>query len=165
MAWHDAVSELKKILLDIRLSIFLLLVFAFASFIPKEWAVFLSIEKLQTEYKQWISFGFIVFFFINIIHLGSWLFRRLQIYRQSRIRITRLRRLTVQEKKVLSEYIKGDTMTIYLSINDGVTNGLVQSEIIWRSASISRDFNPMSFAYNIQDWAWDYLKKHPDLLT
>jgi hypothetical protein len=67
------------------------------------------------------------------------------------------------EKEVLARYISEDTTTIAFEMRDGIVNGLISKGILYRSSSSS---NPMSYDFdtNIQPWAWEYLKSHPDVL-
>jgi hypothetical protein len=48
-------------------------------------------------------------------------------------------------------------------VNDGAIGGLKRNGIVFQAANISTP-GSMSFPYNIQPWAWNYLHKHPDLL-
>lgn len=67
------------------------------------------------------------------------------------------------EKEVLARYLAEDTTTIAFDIRDGIVNGLIAKGILYRASQAS---NPMSddFDVNIQPWAWDYIKSHPDVL-
>jgi hypothetical protein len=78
----------------------------------------------------------------------------------------RLKFLTTEEKQILWQYIEGETRSLYLSIESGVVKGLVHDQIIYRSSSISTSgYGALTFAHNIQPWAWKYLNEHRDLLT
>lgn len=74
----------------------------------------------------------------------------------------RLHDLTLEEKQILRIYISGNTRTQDLLIQDGVANGLVSAKIIYRSANVGSMMG--GFAFNIQPWAWVYLKENPHLL-
>ena len=67
------------------------------------------------------------------------------------------------EREYLARYLHSDTTTLAFDYRDGIVNGLIGKRILYRASEAS---NPMSFNfdYNIQPWAWDYLKKHPELL-
>jgi Super-infection exclusion protein B len=75
----------------------------------------------------------------------------------------RLQQLTHDEKLVLKRYIDGQTRTQYLDINDGIVAGLEQAEIINRASVTS--VGMFTFPYNLTDFAWDYLNKHPGILA
>lgn len=74
----------------------------------------------------------------------------------------RLRSLTPEERDVLRPYIQNDTRTQYLKLESGIVSGLQSVGIIYRSANIG---NLGGWAYNIQPWAWDYLKEHPEFVV
>lgn len=86
---------------------------------------------------------------------------RLEQVMWRKAKVKRLHDLTPHEKIILKKYIDHETRTQYLSIGDGVVSGLVHEEILYRSVNIG---NLSGFAYNIQPWAFDYLRQHPELL-
>ena len=74
-----------------------------------------------------------------------------------------LKTLSSTEKKVLKKYFDQDTQSLQLGSMDGIAGGLVAKNILFRSSSLGTA--DAYFAYNIQPWAWVYLKKHPELLN
>jgi len=63
-----------------------------------------------------------------------------------------------------------DWLAIESAMNDalsnGVIKGLILEDILYRSSSVSLPRHGfMSFAFNIQPWAWEYLNKHSYLLN
>jgi hypothetical protein len=83
--------------------------------------------------------------------------------RRIKYRQKRLHRLTPAERAILRKYIIKDTRSQDLSLQDGVAQGLVLERIIYRPLPSIGDVR-RGFPHNIQPWAWDYLKKHPELL-
>ena len=75
----------------------------------------------------------------------------------------RLHGLSSEEKTILRSYIDNDTKTQHFSIFDGVHSGLLAAKILYQSSMVSYPGRE-TFDYNITNWAWDYLKKHPELL-
>jgi hypothetical protein len=73
-----------------------------------------------------------------------------------------LNNLSLEEKAVLASYIAHNTKTIHLGMNSGLAGGLEAAGIIFRSSNIGS--MGTGIAYNIQPWAWDYLREHPELL-
>ncbi|EOU1885459.1 hypothetical protein F6J58_01325 [Clostridium perfringens] len=63
---------------------------------------------------------------------------------------------------MLSSYIKNQSKTQDLPINNGVVAELASKKIIYRSTELSS--SGLFFSYNLNDWAWDYLNKNPNLL-
>jgi len=75
-----------------------------------------------------------------------------------------LEKLSTQEKIFLAGYIKNDYSTQRERYSSGIANGLEAKGIVFRSSMISSP-GSRTFPYNIQPWAFAYLKKHPKLLT
>jgi hypothetical protein len=73
----------------------------------------------------------------------------------------RLHSLTPAEKEALRPYIREEVNTRTFVINDGVAGGLVGKGILYRSSNTALF---MYFPYNLQTWARDYLKEHPEWL-
>jgi hypothetical protein len=89
--------------------------------------------------------------------------RRLQA-RRLRVGWTRLlRNLTDDEKAVLRKYIDQNVRTQHLSFSEGVANGLEAKKILYRASSLGS--HTAHFAYNIQDGAFEILKRHPEFLA
>lgn len=74
----------------------------------------------------------------------------------------RLHKLTLEEKGVLSQYIQNQTRTQYLGIDSGIVKELEISGVIYRSSNVG---DITHWSYNIQPWAWEYLNKHPYLVS
>lgn len=74
-----------------------------------------------------------------------------------------LRNLTVKEKWVLQTYTTEQTRTAYLKMNDGVVACLVEHGVIYpASVAYARG---STMAYNMSDFAWEYLLSHPALVA
>jgi hypothetical protein len=74
----------------------------------------------------------------------------------------RLDSLTEDEKQILRYYIHKQTRTNYLLFDDGVVQGLAAIGVIYRASSMGNIL--YGFAYNISDFAWDYLNENWRLL-
>lgn len=70
--------------------------------------------------------------------------------------------LTPQEKKIMNIYISKETRTQNMHLEYGAKNDLVRHHIIYRSSDVGRQNT--GFSFDIQPWAWEYLKKHEELL-
>lgn len=77
--------------------------------------------------------------------------------------VVRLNTLTEDEKQILRFYIANNTRANSLKIDDGVVQGLANAQIIYRSASMGDLLR--GWAFNISDFAWEYLNKNPHLLN
>ena len=77
---------------------------------------------------------------------------------------SRLHSLTLEEKVLLYEhYLRCDSRTAYFEPMDGVVAGLEELGVLYQARRVGR-LQP-GFAFNVSDWAWNYLKSHPGLLT
>lgn len=88
----------------------------------------------------------------------KWLHRKAMGFRRKY-----LDSLTPEEQAILAVYISQNTRTQSLPFNNGVVSGLEEVGVIYRAASVSEFAE--NFAFNIQPWAWDYLRGHPELLS
>jgi len=75
----------------------------------------------------------------------------------------RLHSLSSEEKAILKDYLDNDTKTRPFSFFSGTHKGLVASGVLYTSSDISMPGRD-TFDYNINPWAWDYLRKHPELI-
>lgn len=73
-----------------------------------------------------------------------------------------LKQLTNDEKELLQKYLTENKRTQYIDISDGVVNGLVAKKLVYRASSVGGYMT--SFAYNIQDIAFNILKENPKYL-
>jgi hypothetical protein len=137
-----------------------ILIFAPASFLQ-------SLGVLQYREKGKPYFGWL------LALLSAWIVAaiagaiedKIRSYFFLRIMKKRLTLLTTEEKNILRNYIEGKTRSLYLDIGSGIVQGLVDASIIYRATSISSPIHGFgAFAYNIQQWAWEYLNDHRDLL-
>ncbi len=74
-----------------------------------------------------------------------------------------LKQLTNDEKELLIPYIQENIRTKYFGISDGLPSGLAKKQILYRSSNMGTP-GSTSFAYNIQDIAYNILKKKPSYL-
>lgn len=89
---------------------------------------------------------------------------KIQIHRRKRMSIKALRDLTRYEKQRLIEFIKDNTKTRYFTIN-GITTGLEKKGVLYQSTDEVVEYEKKKKTYyNIYDYIWDELKKHPELL-
>jgi len=72
-----------------------------------------------------------------------------------------LHSLTEPEKDILRGFIFSGTKTQSLAYESGVVQGLRNARVIYKATNTG---HLDSWDFNIHDWAWDYLNKHPELL-
>lgn len=128
-----------------------------------------GLVPLVSQYRSYIGVIFLLstglLFTSWLIALYEWLKERLDQFRCQNLRKERLHDLTDEERRILCGYIYGKTRTQYLNIlQDGVVNGLVNEQIIYRSSRFPIPGSRGRVAFNIQLWAWKYLNQRPELL-
>jgi hypothetical protein len=91
--------------------------------------------------------------------------RRWITWRFQRGTRTTLANLTVAEKQFIRPYIVEGENTRYLSIYDGVANGLEAKNIVYKASHVTVPGRPgMLCPFNLQPYARTYLNKKPELL-
>lgn len=123
-------------------------------------SVILSQDRLYFGLLFTVLLGMVLSDLISLTLSGP--INRLEQVRWRRSKAKRLHDLTAHEKLILKRYLDQNTRTQYLNVADGVVTGLVHEEILYRSTNIGHLLT--GFAYNIQPWAFDYLRQHPELL-
>lgn len=135
-------------------------------FAPDNFLSRIGLIKLADNFRSWIGGAFLlstVLLLTRVLRgvtapLRAWMRKKLFIRRKSRY----LHDLTPEEKEVLRGFIENDTKTRSLSMMDGNVTGLANHDVIYRSSSLGHMGG--YFAYNIQPWAWEYLRENPELL-
>ena len=74
-----------------------------------------------------------------------------------------LKQLTNDEKELLKPYVEQNKRTMYFDLQDGAVSGLCSKNILFRSANVGLPAST-SFAYNIQDVAYNIIKAKPAYL-
>jgi hypothetical protein len=109
---------------------------------------------------MWLIFGGLYDIInVNLSRLNSWKDSK----KKQKVQEESILSASKVEKEVLARYITEDTTTIAFEMRDGIVNGLIAKGILYRASTGS---NPMSYDFdtNMQPWAWEYLKSHPDVL-
>jgi hypothetical protein len=166
MSLDKAVKALLEILKQpLKYAIGVGVVAAIALFSPDSVIDRMGLLKYRDEGKPYLGIALLLCFAIAIANAIGFATGEYRHYSLLRAGKKRLHRLTTQEKQVLRRYIEGQTQSIYLDVNSGVVNALVNESVIYRASNFSNpQFGRMAFAYNIQPWAWDYLNEHRDIL-
>ena len=71
--------------------------------------------------------------------------------------------LSPREKEILRQFLGADSKTVAFPIDDGAISALHAQGILFRSGQVSQS-DLLSFDFNIQPWAWTYLKANPQLI-
>lgn len=71
--------------------------------------------------------------------------------------------LTNEEKVILHKFREKGVISLLFKHNQktGVLASLVKKGVLYKAAETSKG---LYIHYNITDWAWDYLRNHPELI-
>lgn len=126
----------------------------------------LGILEFRDLAKTWIGAAWILSASILLCEIVfapySWAKQKIQQSINLKKYQQRLHQLTPNEKDFLSGYIFQNTKTQSAEYSNGTVNGLISSKVIFRSSNMAIEYN--IFPYNIQPWAWEYLKANPHYL-
>jgi hypothetical protein len=124
---------------------------------------FISIDSVIQDHRGLIGFIAVIstVYFLAIL-IYDWSSKSIYNRNIRKLIIGNLKNLTNDEKLILIPYIKENSRTQYYEISNGVANGLEEKKILYRSSVIGARYT--KFSYNIQDIAFDYLMKHPELI-
>jgi hypothetical protein len=143
--------------------VFIIVIVAWALLLlPQSIAEFLGINEFRTTYHSWIGVAALVataYIIAGVLFDAMvWVFSQLKSRRSLRHMQVQLYRLTPDERRCIHQYIEKQTQTVTLNHDDGVVNGLVAKDIIYR-AGVGGTFTA---PFNLRPWVYDYLSKHPE---
>jgi hypothetical protein len=122
--------------------------------------IYIEVIGAISFFSLFIAFSGVVYYFgVWVLGLGREKYRSRK-REQGEIGI--LKRLTPVEGEYLVKYTFKQTQTAYFAPSDGVVGGLESKGILYRSSNLGRVHE---FAYNIQPWAYEQLRKNPQILT
>jgi hypothetical protein len=150
------------------LFLFSSIILSLLSFGSDEFLETLGFRDFRSEYRMVIGLLWILSSSGLVVTGAKWVFAWIWAEITSRRRMKRLQerlhQLTLPEHAILRKYIMEGTQTQDLSLHDGVAQGLVVKEILYHPPNTMRYWDRGIRAHNMRPWAWDYLKKHPELL-
>lgn len=119
----------------------------------------ICLDNFKQKFSEEIGLLWLLSLTILIIQLLiSFFYRPIKkILKTNNIK-TYLKKLTIQEKQILCEYIYGHERTREFPIQDGVIVNLERKGIIYRASTTS--YGLLLFPYNISDWVYAFLLKH-----
>ena len=138
----------------------------FILMIPESLANGLGVRNFAQNYRQWFGVAFIAALSLLAadwcVKIIDVVMNRMRLAKYHERILKRLHGLTEEEKQILRYYIAGQSKTNILRIDDGVVNGLVSAGIIHRISELGSIIE--GFAYNISEFAWEYLNENYSLL-
>ncbi|QTH63356.1 superinfection exclusion B family protein [Psychrosphaera ytuae] len=126
----------------------------------------LALIEAKNSLQIWISLIWLISISVllseSIFPAFKWISQKIKWHFKLKSYQQRLHALTVEEKKLLSEYIDRNTRTTSIKYSNGVAKELEAAMVIRRASNLAHYHDV--FPYNIQPWAWDYLNKNPELI-
>jgi len=139
---------------------------SFGLFAPLDLMKYLGIEFWRTELKPYFGSAFIISFAIVICQYGTEIFQlAVKEYRKFRSRRTahaRLENLTPEENRFLSGYLKDESRVQRCWRYSSVAAVLMDEGVIY--IAVDQGIGD-HFPFTISPWAWEYLHKHPHLVS
>lgn len=162
----DALHQFLDLMrLPIRLVIGALGALAVFFVAPDRWLTAVGI--LQYKPTEKTSFGILLLVLIGSVFasIAGAVLGKIHTRRFLHGKREMLEALSDEEKTLLRTYIVRGTKTLHLPFNHGVIQGLVHSGVLYRATNASNpNYGATAFAYNLQPWAWKYLREHPEML-
>lgn len=156
----EALGVLPRYFLGIALASSILL------FGPPSMLVSLGMSDFVEQYRTWIGFAFLLSTVMSVVPLGGKLVAAItgwvQASTDAKYRAKVLRSLTLQERMVLAGYVVRNTNSVRAPLSDGVVQGLVHRQVLYRSTNLSDEWQ--NFAFNLHPWAQQLLERQPEIL-
>ena len=147
----------------LAVSSIILVASGFLVFGPDQLLEALEIDQINVDYRPWPGLALLLSGIATIVSgatsLNPFLNRTIRNWQRPR----RLRNLTPEERGVLRGYVERQTRTRMFKLENGIVKGLVHADVIYLASGDGYVLE--GFAHNIHDWAWDYLQKHPNLVS
>ena len=130
-------------------------------FLPSRVGDSIGVTEFITRYKMWLGLGFLGGTVLCVVNIGEAVLGQVRTVRVRFIIKNQLHQLSPEEKRVLRLYIDANSKTLMFKVTDGVVGGLEKKGILYRPTEWTKADKA---AYNLHDWIWVYLKRHPDLI-
>jgi hypothetical protein len=131
--------------------------------LPAKAAALLGIEDLRQQFRPWLGAAVLVSGVGLLVSIGPAIGTALRRRRQTQARLELLISLTPEEKAILARYILSNTKTQEFDPSNGMVKSLLATGILYVPSQHFDLLEGMTFL--IAPWAWDYLRKHPELLS
>jgi len=137
------------------------LVSGFLIFADEETLDTFGLSLIVNNFRPWIAVIFLISSALIASNLIVWfrgfIAKKITQYRKVIMRRKKLKNLSPDEKMIVLRYLLQNTHTQRFPFNDGRLAELIAYQVIYESSNLG---NLDSWPYNIQPWAWNYLKKH-----
>jgi hypothetical protein len=135
--------------------------------LPRSLLLALHGLELQQRYSGWLGVGVLLGSSVLLAHaavaIGRWASSKYRHQRELAKSRAYLHTLTKEEQATLRLFLGGPVRTRKLSVVSGVVGGLVRARILYEPTGYRNEAD-MTADFNVSNWAWDYLRRHPGLL-
>lgn len=133
--------------------------------LPKSLQQFLGYKSIIDPYRGWISLtGLICGVYglvISVVGLKRWILEKWRNWQFEKNAKKKLMKLHQQEKRYLAEYLKKDVSSLKFRLSNGVINGLVAKDVLYRASQIASSGD--IFPFNIQPWVLNAIEQDDTL--
>jgi len=164
MDWLSRLAELLK--LAPRYIVAVAIASSLFIFMPGYFVEVMGLSEVQSTYKPYAAIILIVSLSILLAYSGvelvQWGKRKRESDKEIKQRTGRLHTLTPGEQTILAQYLRRNTRTQDWKPHDGNVLELEMNGVLRRVSDweCERHGSP----YNIQPWAWEYLREHSELV-
>ncbi|MFV1977614.1 MAG: superinfection exclusion B family protein [Candidatus Scalindua sp.] len=137
---------------------------------PADFNKGLGLDLFVEQYRVWVGVVFLFFLATGLTPLAPWCYEYIRNKIEEKRLIDaakkRVSDLTPEEKEVLRTYIDKNTRSCDLNIQNGVVSGLMSAGFLVLAFKVSYGGTRGSYTFpvNISDWAWEFLRNHPEIL-
>ena len=162
MAFYDTIAE--WISRNIQVKQFMaasFLISLFMLFAP-HWAMHtIGLDDFAAGHRVLFGMGLVVSCGVLLVYAVQWAWGRYEAAASANQKVARLHQLTNDEKRVLSDYITSQNRIAHWMVFTGTVTLLI-SEGVLRDTGGEAAYGSRPIA--IEEWAFQYLLKHPELL-
>lgn len=134
---------------------------------PDRWLAILGLVDFRHQYRAWISLVFLGSTALALAYgiSAAWTARKSSKAQAQRVaaRERIIQGIGDDERDVLATFVHHNVRVWRFPPDDGAATNLASKRILYRPTQAFTVFH--GFQYGIHPWAWEYLEKHPELLS
>lgn len=132
-------------------------------FLPMDLAKKLAINDFREEFRVYIGPAFLLTTSFCVARIYMFFINGYNQRKNIKARKEQLTKLTPEEKGYLVPFIRGQSNSVHVGMDDGVMAGLKAKGITYCPTNMGDVLT--GFAFNLQPWAREYLEENPHLLN
>lgn len=159
-----------KVTLPIKYKLIITIGLGIVIFVPESITLKYMNIQITGIFRSTLGILFIIFLAFTIVEIMiefvkrtyKSINRKIQLFKKRKVIYNYLYTLSDREQDYIYTFIRDNSITQNMPINDGITQSLVAKGLIFRSSNISSQ--SVYFPHNINKLVWLKLKKHPEIL-